>query len=218
MSSHHGNIGPNFVTTFNEKSSYPNIHPTAYVHPLAAVIGDVTLGRRVMVSPCSSVRGDEGTPIFIGDYANVQDGVIIHALETFSHGQKVTDNLRVVNGKAYAVYIGKNVCLAHQALVHGPSVIQDNCFIGFQAMIFKSEIGEGCVLEFGAKVLGVTVPPGRYVPVNSVINNQAEADQLPVIDDSYPLGKLGAAVVHVNTQLADVYNGRVPVELEEDGH
>lgn len=212
---HHDNIMPNCKTTFTEQRAYPIIHPTAYVHPLAAVIGDVTIGKRVMVAPCSSIRGDEGTPIHIGDHANVQDGVIIHALETWSHGQKISENLRTVDGKEYAVYVGNNVCLAHQALVHGPAVIRDNAFIGFQAMIFKSEIGEGCVVEFGAKVLGVNVPAGRYVPVSSVIAEQADADRLPKIDDSYPLRKLGSAVVEVNTQLADAYGGRIPTPEED---
>ncbi|MFC1833109.1 carbonic anhydrase [Thermodesulfobacteriota bacterium] len=212
------NVMPNVRTTFNEHISYPEIDPSAYVHPLAAVIGAVYLGKRVMVSPCASIRADEGSPIFVGDYANVQDGCVIHALETCDNGSKVEQNLMQVDGKEYAVYVGKNVCLAHQVLVHGPAVVRDNTFLGFQAIVFKSEIGEGCVLEFGAKVIGVKVPAGRYVPINSVVNSQEQADALPVIDDNYPLGKLGSAVVHVNVQFADGYAGRIPAELQGGGH
>ena len=50
-------------TSFNARPIVPDVHASAYVHPLASVIGAVTVGRRVMVSPCASVRGDEGSPI-----------------------------------------------------------------------------------------------------------------------------------------------------------
>jgi len=35
-----------------------------------------------MVSPMASIRGDEGMPVYIGNDSNVQDGVVIHGLET----------------------------------------------------------------------------------------------------------------------------------------
>ncbi len=73
---------PNVKTSFNHHRAYPDVNPTAYVHPLASVIGSIYLGKRVMISPCASVRGDEGAPIYVGDYSNVQDCCVIHALET----------------------------------------------------------------------------------------------------------------------------------------
>jgi hypothetical protein len=81
-------IEKNVKTDFSGKVSEPVIDPTAYVHPLAAVIGNVTLGKNVMVSPFAAVRGDEGQPLYIGDDANVQDGVVIHALETEMNGRR----------------------------------------------------------------------------------------------------------------------------------
>jgi carbonic anhydrase/acetyltransferase-like protein (isoleucine patch superfamily) len=92
-------IHKNVVTDFSPEVFSPDIEETAYVHPLAAVIGNVILGKRVMVAPCASVRGDEGQALFVGDDANVQDGVIIHALETFSDGKEVSENQVEVNTK-----------------------------------------------------------------------------------------------------------------------
>ncbi len=75
-------IHENPETEFAEKEYLSDIDDSAFIHPLAAVIGNVIIGKKVMVSPFASVRGDEGQPIFVGDESNIQDGVVIHALET----------------------------------------------------------------------------------------------------------------------------------------
>jgi len=212
------NSMPNVKNSFTPHLAYPEVNPTAYVHPLASVIGSVYLGKRVMVSPCASVRGDEGTPIYVGDYSNVQDCCVVHALETWESGHEVANNLYTVNGKKYAVYLGKNVSMAHQSQVHGPAVVGNDVFVGMQALIFKSVVGSNCVVEPGAKVVGVTVADGHYVPMGSVLNNQTDADKLPKITDSYPFKKLNSGVVHVNVQLADGYNGKLPREMDGTHH
>jgi hypothetical protein len=61
------------------------------------------------------------------------------------------------------------------------------------------------VIEPGAKVIGVTVPPHRYVPAGQTVTEQKEADRLPAISDAYPYRSLNDAVVHVNTSLASGY-------------
>jgi carbonic anhydrase/acetyltransferase-like protein (isoleucine patch superfamily) len=212
------NSMPNVKTSFNHHLAYPDVNPTAYVHPLASVVGNIYLGKRVMVSPCASVRGDEGTPIYIGDGANVQDCCVVHALETMEGGHEVSKNLYEVNGKKYAVYIGKNVSMAHQSQVHGPAVVGNDTFVGMQALVFKAVVGSNCVIEPGAKVVGVTVPDGHYVPMGTILNSQKDADKLPKITADYPFRELNAGVVHVNVQLADGYNGKLPKEMASGGH
>ncbi len=211
------NIMPNVKTSFNSHIAYPEVHPSAYVHPLASVIGSIYLGKRVMVAPCASIRGDEGTPIYVGDNSNVQDGSVIHALETSEGGHEVSHNLFEVNGKKYAVYIGKNVSMAHQSQVHGPAVVGNNVFVGMQALVFKAVVGNGCVVEPGAKVVGVKVADGRYVPTGAVVVKQEDADKLPAITDSYVFKNLNKGVLHVNVQLADGFNGKLPEELSGGG-
>jgi len=200
------NIHANVITPFNPQTSEPEIDPTAYIHPLATAIGNVHIGRRVMVSPGASVRSDEGQPIWVGDESNVQDGVVLHALETWEHGAPVEKNLVTMDGKKYAVYVGDRVSLAHQAQVHGPASVGDDTFIGMQALVFKAKVGANCVVEPKALLLGVTVADGRYVPAGSLITSQEQADGLPVITDDYAFKDLNKGVVHVNTHLADGYN------------
>jgi carbonic anhydrase/acetyltransferase-like protein (isoleucine patch superfamily) len=201
-----GMIHKNVVTDFSSKACDPQIDPTAYVHPLAAVIGNVILGRRVMVSPFASVRGDEGQPLYVGDDSNVQDGVIIHAIETEHAGHAIEKNLVDVEGKKYAVHVGKKVSLSHQAQIHGPASVGNESFIGMQSLMFKARVGSGCVVEPGCILLGVSVPDGCYVPAGTVLKNQADADKLPKITADYAFKDLNKGVVHVNVNLADGYN------------
>ncbi len=195
----------NVITDFSPWAVDPIIDESACVHPLGAVIGNVIIGKRVLVSPFASVRGDEGQPLHVGDDSNVQDGVIIHALETFHNGTPKESNMVEVGGKKYAVHIGCRVSLAHQVQVHGPSAIGDDTFVGMQSLVFRSKVGSGCVIEPGCTIMGVSVPSGRYVPAGTVLNDQAKADALPAITDAYPLKDLNAGVVHVNTSLAVAY-------------
>lgn len=196
------NVKTDFCSTVYE----PEIDLTCFVHPLAAVIGHVTLGKNVMVAPFASIRGDEGHPLFIGDDTNVQDGVVIHALETEKDGKPIEKNLVTIDGKRYAVYVGKRVSLAHQVQIHGPAAVLDDTFVGMKSLVFRSFVEENCVIEPACALIGVRVPKGRYVPAGSVITEQAKADQLPIITDDYPLRTLNKGVVHVNTSLAREYS------------
>lgn len=203
-----GWTGPNTSTSFNETIETPRVGKTAFVHPMATLTGNITLGERVYVAPSASVRGDEGQSIYIGDESNVQDAVVLHGLETEEDGLPIEKNLVTApDGKKYSVYVGKHVSMAHQSQVHGPAKVGDNTFIGMQALVFKAELGSGVVVEPGALVIGVKVADGRYVPAGSVINKQELADKLPTITADYPFRTLNDAVVHVNTQFADGYRG-----------
>lgn len=190
------NVSINPVTKFTPVSYKPQVSDKSVIQPNASVIGAVILSEGVLVSPFASIRGDEGTPIFIGKNSNVQDGVVIHGLE-----HKLVEE----KGLGYSVYIGENVSLAHQSQVHGPAKVGNNTFIGMQAFVFKSEIGDNVVLEPCAKVMGVKIPSGRYVPAGEVIKTQEQADKLPLITPDYAMKSLNADVVHVNKQLNEGY-------------
>lgn len=201
------NIRENPVTPWNSKPAAPVIDSTAYVDPQASVIGNVTIGANVMISPMASIRSDEGMPILVGNDSNVQDGVVLHALETIDEeGKPVEKNLVEVGGEKYAVYIGENVSLAHQSQIHGPASVGNDTFIGMQAFVFKAKVGNNCVLEPTSAAIGVTIPDGRYIPAGTVITSQAEADKLPEVTEDYAYRHTNEAVVYVNVNLAEGYN------------
>lgn len=198
-------IEKNVKTDFSSNILEPVIGEGTFVHPLAAVIGHVIIGKNVMVAPTACVRGDEGQPLHVGDDSNVQDGVVIHALETELDGRPVEKNQVNVDGKQYAVYVGKRVSLAHQVQIHGPAVVMDDTFVGMKVLVFKSFVGKNCVIEPGVILMGVKVADGRYVPAGSIIKKQTDADALPVITPDYPMKEMNKGVLHVNKALAKGY-------------
>ncbi|MEW6173128.1 MAG: carbonic anhydrase [Bacillota bacterium] len=203
-----GHIKANVKTSFNPTVDDPVIDKTAFVDPMASVIGNAEIAGKVYVGPFASIRGDEGQPIYVGEGSNVQDGVVLHGLETEENNEPVEKNQVEYAGKKYSVYVGKNVSLAHQCQVHGPALVDDGTFIGMQALVFKAQVGKNCVVEPGARLLnGVKVADGHYVPAGKVVTTQAEADKLPVITETYPMKNLNKGVLHVNEQLAEGYLG-----------
>lgn len=193
---HPKNIMPNPHTSFTPRQFLPQIMPHTAVHPQASVIGQVIISPDVNIAPFASIRGDEGTPIYIGKGTNVQDGVVIHGLK---EGRVKEAN------REYSVYIGDNTSLAHQSQVHGPAKIGNNVFVGMQSFVYKSEIGDNVVIEPTSKVIGVKVAPNRYVPAGEVIKTQAQADKLPLIDENYPNNHMNEEVVQVNKEFAANY-------------
>ncbi len=171
-----------------------SFHRTAYIHPNATVIGRVVLGPHVHIAAGASVRADEGTPFFIGANSNIQDGAVLHALR---------DRFVNVRSERWAVHIGDRVSVAHQALIHGPCAIGDDCFIGFKSVIHDSVLGPGCYVGIAATVVGVNVPPGRWVPHGAVIQQQIDADALPSASESHR--HFNDDVVDVNRGLARAY-------------
>lgn len=203
--------GPNVTTDFGLAMERPVISETAYVHPQASVVGFVTVGEHVYVGPQASIRADEGKSIAIGNESNVQDGVVLHALPTEEKGQRKVENVVVILGQEYAVYVGDRVSLSPQSQVFGPAAIGDDTWIGMQALVFRARVGNGCVLEPRAAAIGVSIPDGRYVPAGMVVTQQEQADKLPLIDPTYLYKNAGALAVRVHTQLADGYRGLHPL-------
>jgi sulfate permease, SulP family len=172
---------------------------SAFVHHKASVIGRVVLGEHVHIAATASVRADEGAPFFIGGNSNIQDGVVIHALK---------DRYVRVDDEEWAVYVGRNVSLAHDALVHGPCYVGDDTFIGFKAVVHDAVIGSHCFIGIGAVVVGVEIPDKKFVPPGSVIDSAAKVKSLADVSHSHL--EFNEDVVEVNRGLAEAYRGQAP--------
>ena len=119
----------------------PVIHPTAFVHPDAVLIGDVIVGPRCYVAPLASLRGDFGR-IVLEEGSNVQDTCVMH-------GFPGTDTVVEVDG-----HVG------HGAVLHGCRVGR-NALIGMNAVIMDhANIGEAAIVAACAFVkAGMEIPP-----------------------------------------------------------
>jgi carbon dioxide concentrating mechanism protein CcmM len=162
-------------TPWSTNLAEPQIHETSFVHSFSNLIGDVRIGANVIVAPGTTIRADEGTPFYLGENTNIQDGVVIHGLE---QGRVIGDDQN-----KYSVWIGKNTCITHMALIHGPAYVGDNSFIGFRSTVFNARVGAGCIVMMHALIQDVEIPPGKYVPSGAIITSQQQADRLPDVQD-----------------------------------
>jgi carbonic anhydrase len=189
-------IGYNPPTSTNPYQKFPQIDPSAFLSPFTFIIGDITIQNNVYIAPFVSIRADEGSPFFIGSNSNLQDGVILHGLKK----QYMT-----VNNRSYSIYIGKKVTCAHNSIVHGPCLIKDDVFVGFQSTVYNAYIGEGTFISSGAVITnGVTLRPNSFVPPGASIDSQEKADKLP----SVPIDKeeFAKSIQKVNQEFPTSYS------------
>lgn len=120
----------------------PEIHPEAYVHPAATVIGQVSIGAGSTVWPGAVLRGDYGK-IVVGDRTSIQDGAVLHATETLP------------------TVIGSDCVVGHIAHLEG-CVVEDGCLIGSGSVVLhRAVVRTGALVGAGAVVNnGVEVPSG----------------------------------------------------------
>ena len=123
----------------------PVVHPTAFVHPAAILIGDVIVGPRCYVGPAASLRGDFGR-LELREGANLQDTCVMHGFPN-------TDTIVEEDG-----HIG------HGAVLHGCRIGR-NVLVGMNAVIMDgAEIGEDSIVAAMTFIKAkMSVPPRSLV-------------------------------------------------------
>jgi carbonic anhydrase/acetyltransferase-like protein (isoleucine patch superfamily) len=118
----------------------PTIDPTAYVHPDAVVIGDVSLGPETSVWPTAVLRADYNR-IEIGARTNIQDGTVIHI------------------GSERPTVIGEDCVVGHNAYLEG-CVVHNRCLIGSMAVLLHEVVvHDDAVVAAGAVLTQRTEVP-----------------------------------------------------------
>lgn len=120
----------------------PKIHPTAYVHPDAVIIGSVEIGPESTIWPGVVLRGDDGD-IFIGARTSIQDNTVIHTMPD------------------YPTTVGDDCVIGH--IVHLEScTIESGAQVSSGAIVLhRVVVGSGAIVGANAVVLNDTiVPPG----------------------------------------------------------
>jgi phenylacetic acid degradation protein len=123
----------------------PVVHPTAYVHPSAVLIGDVIVGPRCYIGPAASLRGDFGR-LILEQGANLQDTCVMH-------GFAGEDTVVEVDG-----HIG------HGAVLHGCRIGR-NAMVGMNAVVMdRASVGEESIVAAMSFVkAGMIIPPRSMV-------------------------------------------------------
>jgi carbonic anhydrase/acetyltransferase-like protein (isoleucine patch superfamily) len=132
------------MTLYALDEERPRIHPEAYIHPEAILIGEVCVGPRASIWPGAIIRADNG-PIIIGPRTSIQDGAVIH-----------TQLIKQTR-------IGADCVIGHLVHLEG-CVLEDCVLIGSGAVVL-----EGVTCHSGSLVgAGAVVPPGTDVPAGAM--------------------------------------------------
>jgi carbonic anhydrase/acetyltransferase-like protein (isoleucine patch superfamily) len=123
-------------------ASTPDIAPSAFVHPDATVIGEVTVGEGSTIWPQAVLRGDYGK-IVIGARTNIQDGAVIHCTRELD------------------TFIGDDCVIGHLAHLEC-CVVEDGSLVGTGSIVLhRATVGSGALVGAAALVPnGMNVPPG----------------------------------------------------------
>ena len=147
----------------------PDIHPTAYVHPDAVVIGSVTIGAESSIWPSAVIRGDDG-PITIGARTSIQDGSIIHTTPWIP------------------TVVGDDCVIGHLVHLEG-CTIQDGALVGNGSIVLHEAVVEsGAVVGSGAVVPGRMVVPAGAMALGipaKIKEGAANPDMITGARDSY---------------------------------
>lgn len=129
----------------------PVIKESSFIHPNAAVTGNVIIGENVYIGPGAAIRGDWGQ-IIIEDGCNVQENCTIHMFP------------------GTTVLLKKGAHIGHGAIIHG-GTIGENCLIGMNSVVMDDVIMEDeCII--GALCF---VPAKMHLPKRSlVVGNPAK--------------------------------------------
>ena len=123
----------------------PKIHPTAFIHETAEIIGRVTIEKDASVWSLCVLRGDVDE-IVIGEGTNIQDNTVIHG------------------NAGMPTLMGKRISVGHSVVLHGCTV-KDDCIIGMGSILLdKAVVEEFCIVGAGA-----VVSPRTVVPRNSMV-------------------------------------------------
>ena len=112
---------------YSFKGFIPVVHPSSFIHPQAAVTGNVIIGKNVYVGPGAAIRGDWGG-IVIEDGCNVQENCTIHMFP------------------GVTVLLKEGAHIGHGAVIHG-AAIGRNCLVGMNSVVMDNvELGDECIV------------------------------------------------------------------------
>jgi phenylacetic acid degradation protein len=112
---------------YSFKNYIPVIHESSLIHPLAAITGNVIIGKNCYIGPAVALRGDWGQ-IIIEDGCNVQENCTIHMFP------------------GVTVLLKQGAHIGHGAIIHG-ATIGNNCLVGMNAVIMDNvELGDESIV------------------------------------------------------------------------
>ena len=126
----------------------PVVHKSSFVHPLAAVTGNVIIGKNCYIGPGAAIRGDWGQ-IILEDGVNIQENCTVHMFP----GKSIT--------------LKESAHVGHGAIIHGAQ-LGKNCLIGMNSVIMDdAHIGDESIIGAMSFVKAETNIPKRSLVVGN---------------------------------------------------
>lgn len=175
----------------NPSGHLPSVSEKAFIDPTAIVCGKVIVEDNVFIGPYAVIRADEVNengdmdPITIKRDTNIQDGVVIHSKA------------------GAAVTIGERSSIAHRSIIHGPCEVGDDVFIGFNTVVFRSVIDNGCVIRHNCVIDGLDLPASFHVPPMIHIGPGFDLNSISKVPPEY--SAFSESVVSANHTLVQGY-------------
>lgn len=133
---------------YSFKGHIPVVHESSFVHPLAAVTGNVIIGKNCYIGPGAAIRGDWGE-IILEDGVNVQENCTVHMFP----------------GKS--IVLKESAHVGHGAIIHGAN-LGKNCLIGMNSVIMDgATIGDECIVGALTFVKADEIFPSRKLIVGN---------------------------------------------------
>ncbi|TMI65489.1 MAG: transferase hexapeptide repeat family protein [Bacteroidetes bacterium] len=129
------------------KKFIPVIHESSFIHPLAAVTGNVIIGKDCYIGPGAALRGDWGQ-IILEDGCNVQENCTIHMFPGVTVLLKAGAHIghgAVIHGAT----IGKNCLVGMNAVIMDNVILGDECIVGALSFVKEGEVFENRSLIVG---------------------------------------------------------------------
>jgi carbonic anhydrase/acetyltransferase-like protein (isoleucine patch superfamily) len=126
----------------------PEIHPDAFVHPDATIIGSVVIGAESSVWPRAVLRGDYGS-ITVGARTSIQDGSVIHT---------IAENPTTIGDDCVIGHLVHMECctIENASLVGSGSIVLHRAIVRTNALVGAAAlVPNGMEVPSGAMALGV---------------------------------------------------------------
>ena len=125
---------------YSFKGFIPVVHESSFVHPLAAVIGNVIIGKNCYIGPGAAIRGDWGE-IILEDGVNVQENCTVHMFP----GKSITlkESAHIGHGAIiHGANLGRNCMIGMNSVIMDDAVIGDECIVGAMAFVKANAVFE----------------------------------------------------------------------------
>jgi phenylacetic acid degradation protein len=111
----------------------PVVHPSAYVHPQAVLIGDVWIAARCYVAAGAVLRADFGR-IELREGANFQDNCIAHSLPDFDCIME--EDSHIGHGAViHSCHIGRNALVGMNAVVMDYAKVEEESVVAAMSFV-----------------------------------------------------------------------------------